>query len=198
MRRLRQDWPFGAPPHAIRLNTLTRKGETIVKIAVLGTGMVGRALADRLSTLGHDVVIGTRDVEQTLARTEPDRLGNGPFAQWRQTHPAVRLLSFADAGAHGEVIVNATQGAASLAAFPATTTSSSRARTPTPRRPSRACCARSAGPRRRSWTSAASAPPARQRCTRRCSSRSRPHWERTTSTSRSSARNGPSPGARSI
>ncbi|MFF4515584.1 NAD(P)-binding domain-containing protein [Streptomyces mirabilis] len=33
-----------------------------MKIAVLGTGMAGRAIADRLSTLGHDVVIGTRDV----------------------------------------------------------------------------------------------------------------------------------------
>jgi 8-hydroxy-5-deazaflavin:NADPH oxidoreductase len=91
-----------------------------MKIAVLGTGMVGRAIADRLSTLGHDVVIGTRDVEQTLARTEPDWLGNVPFAQWQQAHPAVRLVSFADAGAHGEVIVNATQGAVSLRALEAT------------------------------------------------------------------------------
>jgi predicted dinucleotide-binding enzyme len=43
-----------------------------MKIAVLGTGTVGRALARRLSGLGHDVVIGTRSVEQTRARTEPD------------------------------------------------------------------------------------------------------------------------------
>ncbi|WP_433171305.1 NADPH-dependent F420 reductase [Actinoallomurus sp. CA-150999] len=91
-----------------------------MKIAVLGTGMVGRAVADRLSTLGHDVAIGTRGVEQTLARTEPDWLGNVPFAQWQQTHPAMPLVSFADAGAHGEVVVNATQGAASLAAIEAT------------------------------------------------------------------------------
>ncbi|MET7319632.1 NAD(P)-binding domain-containing protein [Streptomyces sp. NPDC005549] len=90
-----------------------------MKIAVLGTGMVGRALADRFSTLGHDVVIGTRHVEETLARTEPDWLGNVPFAQWQQTHPAVRLVSFADAGPHGEVVVNATQGASSLAALEA-------------------------------------------------------------------------------
>ncbi|MFJ8794938.1 NADPH-dependent F420 reductase [Streptomyces sp. NPDC102462] len=90
-----------------------------MKIAVLGTGMVGRAIAHRLSTLGHDVVIGTRDVEQTLARTEPDWLGNEPFAQWQQTHPAVRLVSFADAGAYGEIVVNATRGAASLAAVEA-------------------------------------------------------------------------------
>ncbi|MGI5442957.1 NADPH-dependent F420 reductase [Streptomyces shenzhenensis] len=91
-----------------------------MKIAVLGTGMVGRAITDRLSTLGHDVVIGTRDVEQTLARTEPDWLGNVPFAQWQQSHPAVRLVPFADAGVHGQVVVNATQGASSLAAIEAT------------------------------------------------------------------------------
>ncbi|NEC67717.1 NAD(P)-binding domain-containing protein [Streptomyces sp. SID9727] len=65
-----------------------------MKIAVLGTGMFGRALAGRLSALGHDVVIGTRDVEQTLARAEPDAMGNVPFGQWQGEHPAVRLLTF--------------------------------------------------------------------------------------------------------
>ncbi|MEV5147549.1 NAD(P)-binding domain-containing protein [Streptomyces sp. NPDC052727] len=90
-----------------------------MKIAVLGTGMVGRAVADRLSALGHDVVMGTRDVEQTLARTEPDRRGDVPVAQWQRTHPAVRLASFADAAAYGEVVVNATPGALSLSALEA-------------------------------------------------------------------------------
>ncbi|MFI2207604.1 NADPH-dependent F420 reductase [Streptomyces sp. NPDC020192] len=90
-----------------------------MKIAVLGTGMVGRAIAGQLSTLGHDVLIGTRDVEQTRARTESDLLGNVPFAQWQQAHPAVRLVPFADAGAHGEVIVKATQGATTLSALDA-------------------------------------------------------------------------------
>jgi predicted dinucleotide-binding enzyme len=90
-----------------------------MKIAVLGTGMVGRALAGKLSILGHDVVIGTRDIEQTLARTEPDAMGNVPFTEWQQNHSAVRLLSFADAAAHGEVVINATTGAISLAALEA-------------------------------------------------------------------------------
>lgn len=88
-----------------------------MKIAVIGTGMVGRALAARLAGLGHDVVIGTRDVAETLARTEPDWLGNPPYAQWQETQPQVRLFSFADAGAFGEVVINATSGAASLAAL---------------------------------------------------------------------------------
>jgi 8-hydroxy-5-deazaflavin:NADPH oxidoreductase len=68
-----------------------------MKIAVLGTGMVGRALAGRLAELGHDVVIGTRDVEQTLARTEPAAMGTPPYAEWQQSNPGVRLVPFPDA-----------------------------------------------------------------------------------------------------
>ena len=51
-----------------------------MKIAVLGTGMVGRTIAGALAGLGHDVVIGTRDPQATLARTEPDMMGTAPFA----------------------------------------------------------------------------------------------------------------------
>jgi 8-hydroxy-5-deazaflavin:NADPH oxidoreductase len=88
-----------------------------MKIAVLGTGTVGRALAGRISSLGHDVVVGTRDPKATLARTEPDRMGNPPFASWLADHPKVKLLPFAEAAAHGDLIVNATSGNVSLAAL---------------------------------------------------------------------------------
>ena len=53
-----------------------------MKIAVLGTGAVGRALAARLAGLGHEVVIGTRAVEQTLARTDPN--DDFSFLHWSQ------------------------------------------------------------------------------------------------------------------
>ena len=88
-----------------------------MKIAVIGTGMVGRALAGRLARLEHDVVIGTRDAKQTIARTEPDAFGTPPYSEWQKENPQVRLVSFADAGAHGEIVINATQGAVSLAAL---------------------------------------------------------------------------------
>jgi predicted dinucleotide-binding enzyme len=90
-----------------------------MRIGVLGTGMVGRALAGRLAGLDHDVVVGTRDVEQTLARTEPDAMGNPPYAAWQADNPAVRLVPFAEAGTHGELIVNATAGTAALPALEA-------------------------------------------------------------------------------
>ena len=86
-------------------------------VAVLGTGIVGRTLAARLAELGHEVVIGTRDVDETLARTEPDGMGNPPYAAWQEGHPDVRLVTFPEAGAHGELVVNATSGGGSLAAL---------------------------------------------------------------------------------
>lgn len=90
-----------------------------MKISVLGTGNVGRILAGRLAGLGHDVVIGTRDVADTLARAEPDTMGTPPYARWQQEHPDVRLVPFPDAGAHGELVLNAINGQNALAALEA-------------------------------------------------------------------------------
>ncbi|GAB1639781.1 NADPH-dependent F420 reductase [Krasilnikovia sp. MM14-A1259] len=88
-----------------------------MKIAVLGTGMVGRAIAARLAELGNDVTVGTRDVAATLARTEPDGMGNPPFSAWAAAHPAVTPAAFADAAAEAELVISATSGAASLDAL---------------------------------------------------------------------------------
>lgn len=88
-----------------------------MKIAVIGTGMVGQALAGRLSVLGHDVVIGTRDVAVTLARKAPDARGAMVLSKWLESHSAVRVLSFAEAGDHAELIINATGGMTSLDAL---------------------------------------------------------------------------------
>jgi len=68
-------------------------------IAVLGTGMVGQALAARLVELGHEVIVGTRDPEATLARDD--------------AQPAP-LATFADAAAGAELVLNATNGQATL------------------------------------------------------------------------------------
>jgi predicted dinucleotide-binding enzyme len=88
-----------------------------MKIAVLGTGTVGQTIAGKLSDLGHDVVVGTRDREATLARSEPDAMGNPAFPAWLAEHPTVRLAEFAEAAAEGELVVNATGGAGSLEAL---------------------------------------------------------------------------------
>jgi 8-hydroxy-5-deazaflavin:NADPH oxidoreductase len=86
-----------------------------MRTAVLGTGVVGQALAGRLAELGHEVTVGTRDAATTLARTEPDGMGNPPYRDWAATHPEVRLATFAAAAAGAELVVNATSGQVSIA-----------------------------------------------------------------------------------
>lgn len=90
-----------------------------MRIAVLGTGMVGQALAGRLAELGHEVTVGTRDPESTLADKEPDMMGNPLFADCATENPGVRLATFAEAAAGAELLVNATPGTVSLAALEA-------------------------------------------------------------------------------
>jgi hypothetical protein len=88
-----------------------------MRFGILGTGMVGRTIAARLDELSHEVMIGTRDVAVTMGRTDPDRMGNPAYLVWQREHPKIRLATFAEAAAHGEVLVNATSGSVSLEAL---------------------------------------------------------------------------------
>ncbi|MEU6864515.1 NAD(P)-binding domain-containing protein [Streptomyces sp. NPDC046876] len=91
-----------------------------MKIAVLGTGGGGRAHAARLVELGHEVFVGTRDPEATLARTEPDMMGNVPFGNWLAEHPGVTLLTFGEAAAAAdEVVISGIDGHSAVAALSA-------------------------------------------------------------------------------
>jgi len=89
-----------------------------MRVGVLGTGGVGQTLAGKMASLGHDVMMGTRDVEAALARTEAGFMAK-VLSEWHAEHPDVRLGSFAEAAAHGEIVFNATAGAASLGALQA-------------------------------------------------------------------------------
>jgi predicted dinucleotide-binding enzyme len=86
-----------------------------VKIAVIGTGMVGQAMAGRLDQLGHEVTVGTRDVAASLGRL--DATGGAAFGSWAQAHPGVRVARLAEAAVGAEVVVNATSGLVSLEAL---------------------------------------------------------------------------------
>lgn len=90
-----------------------------MKVAVLGTGPVGKGLAARLAELGHDVVVGTRDVEASMAQSESDMFGNPPFPEWAGQHPHITVSTLAEAAADAVVVVNATNGAATLHALEA-------------------------------------------------------------------------------
>jgi len=88
-----------------------------MKIGILGTGIVGRSHAGKLTGLGHEVMIGTRDVARTLAVSKPDAIGNPPFSVWHKDHPGVKLGALAEAAAHGEIIFNALNGEAAVEAL---------------------------------------------------------------------------------
>lgn len=90
-----------------------------MKLGVFGTGPVGQTVADKLCELGHAVFVGTRDPASTLARTAPDSFGNPPFKVWRDKHPSIEFGTFAQAAAHGELLVNATSGMGALEALKA-------------------------------------------------------------------------------
>ncbi|GGT84539.1 NADPH-dependent F420 reductase [Streptomyces violascens] len=76
-----------------------------MKIAVLGTGAGARAHIARLAGLGHQVHVGTRDPEATLARTEPDMMGTPPFKEFLAQHPGITLHTFGDAAAASDGLV---------------------------------------------------------------------------------------------
>lgn len=88
-----------------------------MKIGVFGTGVVGQTIASKLDELGHDVMLGTRDVAETLARAEPNPYGMPPLAVWHAQNPRIKLGTFAEAAEHGGVLFNATNGAASVQAL---------------------------------------------------------------------------------
>ncbi|MQS10851.1 NADP oxidoreductase [Streptomyces kaniharaensis] len=79
-----------------------------MRFGIIGTGMVGQTLADKLVSLGHEVTLGsrTKDNEKALA--------------WAgRTGPNGHCGTFADAAAFGEVVFNATGGTVSVAALQA-------------------------------------------------------------------------------
>jgi len=73
-----------------------------MKIGVLGTGMVGEAIATKLVAIGHDVVMGSRSAtgEKVVA--------------WAKATGKGKAGTFAEAAAHGEVVFNCTNGTATL------------------------------------------------------------------------------------
>jgi predicted dinucleotide-binding enzyme len=75
----------------------------MTNIGILGTGIVGRTFAARLKDLGVDVLVGARTADS--ASLEPLR------------EIGVKTGSFADAAAHADLLVNATNGLNSIAAL---------------------------------------------------------------------------------
>ena len=77
-----------------------------MRIAVLGTGMVGRTIATKLVELGHEVTMGSRDAAGEAVTEWAAENGDGATAG-----------TFADAAAAAELVFNCTAGTASLNAL---------------------------------------------------------------------------------
>lgn len=79
-----------------------------MKYGVLGTGMVGQALAGKLVSLGHEVMMGSR---------EPT---NPKAVAWAQSAgPRALVGTFAETALFGEILLNCTHGGSSVAALSA-------------------------------------------------------------------------------
>jgi len=85
-----------------------------MKIGIIGSGVVGQTLGAKLVERGEDVVLGTRSPGSVN-----DKRGFGQsLDDWlKATGSKARVGTFADAAAHGEIVINATSGTISLEAL---------------------------------------------------------------------------------
>ena len=85
-----------------------------MKVGILGSGVVGQTIGAKLVGRGVDVVLGTRSPQQLDGK----RGMGGPLSEWvSKVGDKARLGTFAEAAAHGEVVINATSGSGSLEAL---------------------------------------------------------------------------------
>jgi len=72
-----------------------------MKIGMLGTGAVGQIVGAKLVAMGHDVMMGARAADNEKVLGFAQRTGG-------------KAGTFADAAAHGEMVINGTRGDTSL------------------------------------------------------------------------------------
>jgi 8-hydroxy-5-deazaflavin:NADPH oxidoreductase len=80
-----------------------------MNVSILGTGGVGQAFAEKLTALGHAVMIGTRNAAETLAKPA--------YKEWQDKNRRVPLGTFSESAAFGDMIINALKGDATLDVF---------------------------------------------------------------------------------
>ena len=86
-----------------------------MKVGIFGTGDVGKTLGAALVHRGHDVMLGTHDVAKKMAeKASEDSIS---FREWLSKNKKIHLGDFAEAGAHGEILMNATAGHGSIEAL---------------------------------------------------------------------------------
>jgi predicted dinucleotide-binding enzyme len=85
-----------------------------MKIGIIGSGVVAQTLGTKWLALGHEVAIGTRDPD----KIDEKKMMAASLREWRaQTENRGKVVSFQDAAAFGDVLVNATGGTVSIEAL---------------------------------------------------------------------------------
>lgn len=85
-----------------------------MKIGIIGSGVVAQTLGTKWIGLGHDVAIGTRDPN----KIDDKKMMAGSLRDWRaQTENRGKVVTFQEAAAFGDLLVNATGGTVSIEAL---------------------------------------------------------------------------------
>src|SRR6185436_2909460 len=85
-----------------------------MKIGIIGSGVVAQTLGAKFIELGHDVVVGTRDPK----KLDDKKNMAGSLREWlAKVGNKGRVVTFAEAAAHGDLLINATSGEISLDAL---------------------------------------------------------------------------------
>jgi 8-hydroxy-5-deazaflavin:NADPH oxidoreductase len=85
-----------------------------MKVGIIGAGSVGQAIGAKLIKNGHDVRIGIRN--PSPAELAKERQMAKPLTEWVKDNGG-KVVSFADAAKHGEIVINATSGGVSIEAL---------------------------------------------------------------------------------
>jgi hypothetical protein len=85
-----------------------------MKIGIIGSGVVGQTLGIKLVELGNDVVLGTRDPQ----KLDEKKNMAGSLKEWlEKVQNKAKVATFQEAAIHGEILINATHGQASVQAL---------------------------------------------------------------------------------
>jgi 8-hydroxy-5-deazaflavin:NADPH oxidoreductase len=85
-----------------------------MKIGIIGSGVVAQTLGGKLVEQEHDVVLGTRDPK----KLDDKKMFASTLREWQEENKSrAKVATFADAAAHGEMLINATSGQVSIDAL---------------------------------------------------------------------------------
>jgi len=88
-----------------------------MKIGIIGSGVVAQTLGTKLADLGHDVVLGTRDPSKLDEKKNMAVTLREWLASVTKAGKKARVATFQEAATHGELLINATHGQASVDAL---------------------------------------------------------------------------------